>query len=313
MTSLSEVYEGDGGPGRDLRRLYFGLGLFAVGAVMLVAGIVVSTTGLLRGGGTTLTDVRHLGGLLGGLGVPAVFLGIFAVLPSSRRTKATAVIGASIAVLGVGLFWHAYPCQWTGSNCGAGLANLTLPTVFVYFVGTIVTFWSLFVGVANFKTRNDPGGTVTMEVTRQGETKVVEVERSSLGGFGGVGLFGNDPDGDVETQTASATVSDGGASAKEIVGLEDGPSLRGGSPSANPEGGTSVDRVGSTRQSSTSPSPSSSSSPSMSSPTDAYCGNCAHFQYVRTDDGIKPHCEYHGETMDDMDACSSWTGRTDDR
>jgi hypothetical protein len=230
------------------------------------------------GGGTTIADVRKLGGLLGGLGVPAVFLGIFAVLPSNRRTKAAAIIGASIAVLGVGLFWHAYPCQWSGSNCGAGLANLTLPTVVVYFVGTITTFWSLFVGVANFKTRNDPGGTVTMEVTRKGETKVVEVERSSLGGFGGVGLFGDTPDGEVDTQTASGTVSDGGATTNEITGFE----------------GDDAEVV-------------SGSSPT---PEDAYCGNCSHFQYVRTSDGIRPHCGHHDELMDDMDACESWSTRT---
>jgi MFS family permease len=284
MTSLSEVYEGEGGNGRDLRRLYFGVGLFGVGAVMLVAGIVVGATDLLVGGGTTITDVRKLGGLFGGLGVPAVFLGIFAVLPSNRRTKAAAIIGASIAVLGVGLFWHAYPCQWSGSNCGAGLANLTLPTVVVYFVGTITTFWSLFVGVANFKTRNDPGGTVQMEVTKKGETKVVEVERSSLGGFGGVGLFGGTPDGEVETQTAGGTVSDGGATTDDITDLD-----------GTPGGDDGAEVV----------------SDSPSAPADAYCGNCAHFQYVRTGDGIQPHCGLHDELMDDMDACESWRARTD--
>ncbi|MFB6154979.1 MAG: ribonuclease BN [Haloferacaceae archaeon] len=302
MTSLSEVYERDGGSGTSLRRLYFGLGLFAAGVVMLVAGIVVATTDVLRGGGTTLTNVRHLGGLLAGVGVPAVFLGIFAVLPSGRRTKATAVIGASIAVLGVGLFWHAYPCQWSGSNCGAGLMDLTLPTVVVYFAGTMTTFWSLFVGVANFKTRNDPGGTVKMEVTRKGETKIVEVERSSLGRFGGVGLFGDTPDGEVETQTASATVSDGGASSSGIVGL--------GDTSTADTGTQSPDRVGSgsNRDASSTASP---DGPTRRSVSDVYCGNCAHFQYVRTEDGIRPHCGYHSEVMDDMDACESWTGRSE--
>jgi hypothetical protein len=283
MTSLSEVYEGEGGNGTDLRRLYFGVGLFGVGAVMLVAGIVVATTDLLVGGGTTIADVRKLGGLLGGLGVPAVFLGVFAVLPSNRRTKAAAIIGASIAVLGVGLFWHAYPCQWSGSNCGAGLADLTLPTVVVYFLGTITTFWSLFVGVANFKTRNDPGGTVEMEVTKKGETKVVEVDRSSLDGFGGIGFFGGTPDGEVDTQTASGTVSDGGATTDDINDV--------GQATGGDDGAEVV----------SDPAP---------APADAYCGNCAHFQYVRTGDGIQPHCGLHDELMDDMDACEAWQART---
>jgi hypothetical protein len=277
MTSLSEAYEREGET--DLRRLYLGVGLFLVGALLVVAGIVVATTDLLLGGETTLTQVRELGGILGGTGVPAVFVGILTVLPASRRTRAAAAIGAAIAVLGVGLFAHAYPCQWSGSNCGAGLVDLTLPTVGIYFLGAITTFWCLFVGVANFKTRNDPGGTVKMEVTRQGETRIVEVPRDS-GGLGGIGLFGTQPDGEVETQTnapagSTPTVSDGGADARDIRS----PLNESAQSNATGPGNAGDD----------------------------YCGNCAHFEYVRTQEGIQPHCGYHGELMDDMDPCESWT------
>lgn len=59
----------------------------------------------------------------------------------------------------------------------------------VYFLGLVVTFWCLFTTVVNFKTCNDPGGTVTMEVMRKGETEVVEVERSR--GFSSIGVFGD--------------------------------------------------------------------------------------------------------------------------
>jgi len=291
MTSLSEAY--GGGPGdTDLRRLYFGVGLFAAGALFVVAGIVVATTELLLGGGTTLADVRRLGGALAGLGVPAVFLGIFAVFPAGRRTRAAAVVGASVAVLGVGLFWHAYPCQWSGSNCGAGLPNLTLPTVLVYFLGTITTFWCLFVGVANFKTRNDPGGTVTMEITRQGETHVVEVERSQLSGVGGVGLLGSEPDGDVETQTnAGATVSDGGGATDISSPLDGGGAGTGRASPGRPGDGAEV------------------VSDDGNTVGDTYCGNCAKFQYVRSEQGVQPYCSFHDELMDDMEACPEWTGR----
>ncbi|MFB6130926.1 MAG: ribonuclease BN [Salinigranum sp.] len=286
MTSLSEVYGGEGGA--DLRRLYLGVGLFLAGSLLVVAGIVVATTDVL--GGATLAQARELGGVLGGTGVPLVFLGILTVLPASRRVRGAAVIGTAVAFLGVGLFSHAYPCQWSGSNCGAGLVDLTLPTVGIYFLGTITTFWCLFAGVANFKTRNDPGGTVRMEITKRGETRVVEVPRSA-GGLGGIGLFGERPDGEVETQTnrrkppaspspqpASQTVSDGGASTQDIRSpLDDGP----GSASAR------SDAVG-----------------------DNYCGNCAHFDYVRTSDGIQPYCGMADELMDDMDPCEEWTSRT---
>ena len=283
MTSLGEVYNGESGrrPVSN-RRLSVGIALFSAGVLLVVAGIVVATTDVL--GGLTLFEAREYGGVLAGVGVPAVFLGVLTVLPASRATRVTAVVGAAVAVLGVGLFTHAYPCRWSGATCNPNYANLTLPTVGLYFVGTVVTFWCLFVGVANFKTRNDPGGTVRMEVTRQGETKIVEVEKSS--GLGGVGFLGSTPDGNVETQTrapnggsssdgGTGVTADGGATTDDITSPLDGP---GGTAETTESG-------------------------------DVYCGNCGHFEYVRTGGGIKPYCGYHEETMDDMDACDDWTRR----
>ena len=287
MTSLSEVYQGDERDGAGLRRLYLGVALFLLGALAVIAGIVAATTDLLVASGMLAWQAMEVAGVLAGLGVPAVFLGIFTVLPAGRRTRAAAVIGASVALFGVALFAHAYPCQWTGTNCAAGRPILALPTVGVYFFGTITTFWCLFAGVANFKTRNDPGGTVRMEVTKKGETHVVEVPRSSLGGLGGVGLFGGTPDGEVETQTnapdatnATTHASDGGSAADDLWSPMDD--------------GTEV---------------STASSPADPSVGDRYCGNCAHFEYVRTGDGIQPYCGHHDELMDDMEACESWTPR----
>ncbi|SEK39844.1 DUF7139 domain-containing protein [Haloferax larsenii] len=241
MTSLSEAYHGGRG-GPSLRRLSLGFGVFLAGALLVIAGIVVATTDVYTSGGATLGEARELGGILGGVGVPAVFLGVFTVLPASRRTRAAAIIGASIAILGVALFSHAYPCQWSGATCGEGLRDLTLETVGVYFFGAITTFWCLFVGVANFKTRNDPGGTATVQVTKKGETRVVEVEKRVRGGLGGIGFLGGTPDGDVDTQTnaqskqnqqppnsqsnsfgATTTgATDGGASTQEISSPLDG-------------------------------------------------------------------------------------------
>ncbi|MCO8267731.1 YihY/virulence factor BrkB family protein, partial [Haloferax sp. AB510] len=234
MTSLSEAYHGGRG-GPSLRRLSLGFGGFLLGVLLVVAGIVVATTDVYTSGGATLGEARELGGILGGIGVPAVFLGVLAVLPASRRTRAASLIGASIAVLGVALFSHAYPCQWTGATCGAGLPDLTLETVGVYFFGTVTTFWCLFVGVANFKTRNDPGGTATVQVTKKGETRVVEVEKSG-GGLGGIGFLGGTPDGDVQTQTNSAGATpnagatDGGASTQDITPLDAEPSASSDGP-----------------------------------------------------------------------------------
>lgn len=277
MARLGEVYERAGGGDIGLRRLYAGIGLFLLGAVLVVAGIVVATTGVARAPDTTLFQVREWGGVLAGVGTPLVFLGLLTVLPAGRTTRATAVVGTAVAFLGVALFFYAYPCRWSGANCAPGLPDLTLPTVGLYFLGAITTFWCLFVGIANFKTRNDPGGTVTMEITKQGETRVVEVDRDELRreGLGGIGFFGDRPDGEVETQTNRTPASDGGASSNDVRSPLDETA-----PPASP-----------------------------STPGDAYCGNCGHFEYVRTDGGIRPYCGYHDELMDDMDPCEEWTGR----
>ena len=306
MTSLAEAYEENVGESGSLRRLYLGVGLFAVGALLVVVGMVVATTDAYTWFGTTYWQAREVAGVLAGLGVPAVFVGVFTVLPASQRVRAAATIGAGIAMLGVALFTHAYPYQWVGAGNGT---DLTFPVVAVYFLGVIVTFWCLFVAVANFKTRNDPGGTVTLELTREGEVHTVEVAKGELEefdglddlralkteladpeavagmsddatGLGGVGFLGSVPDGETPTQTnhpgAKATAgaqSDGGVAANDIRSpLDDAD-------------------AGATKRQRT---------------TDEYCGNCQHFEYVRTREGMKPHCGYYGRTMQNMDACEQW-------
>ncbi|ELZ73071.1 ribonuclease BN [Haloferax sp. Atlit-10N] len=327
MTSLSEAYHGGRG-GPSLRRLSLGFGGFLLGVLLVVAGIVVATTDVYTSGGATLGEARELGGILGGIGVPAVFLGVLAVLPASRRTRAASLIGASIAVLGVALFSHAYPCQWTGATCGAGLTDLTLETVAVYFFGTLTTFWCLFVGVANFKTRNDPGGTATVQVTKKGETRVVEVEKSG-GGLGGIGFLGGTPDGDVQTQTNQSTAganpnagaTDGGASTQDITPLDVEPSASASTssdgsnapaPDASSTGRSGVDTVQSA-ESERSPAGAAdhpaADRPANATVGDRYCGNCTYFEYVRTSDGLKPYCAAHDEMMRDMEACDEWFPR----
>ena len=315
MPSLSEVYEGKKRV-VSLRRLTFGLGLFAVGSLLAVAGVVVATTDLVYGTDiAALTAKRQLGGVLAGVGVPAVFLGVFAILPSGRLTKAAAVIGAGIGVVGVALFVHAYPCRWSGSVCGAGKPDLTLATVGLYSLGVLLTFWCLFVGVANFKTRNDPGGTARVNVTRTSETRYVPVERSDRRpGGGGIGFFGNTPDGDVETQTggpgtasnAPRAASDGGTASESITS----PLDESGSQSAASTSGSATDR-GSGAASSAPNSGTGRDRPTGPDHAagDVYCGNCAHFEYVRTDEGIQPYCGAHQELMDDMDPCKQWESR----
>ncbi|MFC4356824.1 ribonuclease BN [Halobium salinum] len=321
MTSLADAYTGgDRGSGGESRRLYLGVALFVVGTLLAVAGLVVGTTEAFappnQNAVMQLTWARHVGGLLAGVGIPAVLLGISTILPAGRRTRAAAVVGAGIAMVGVAMFWHAYPCQWSGSNCLAGQTELTLPTVGTYFLGVITTFWCLFVGVANFKTRNDPGGTVTMEVTRQGETRYVEVPAEKASGLGGIGFFGDTPDGDVKTQTNRGAVSDGGADDTDIREPQ-GSNARGPATTQSPSEPSSSGSLtpSSSGSSSTDAEIMRDDEPRADPTGDSYCGSCAHFDYVKTGQGMQPYCGLHDETMEDMDACRQWTprGRGDGR
>lgn len=225
MTSLSEVYKPDAEFQTSLRRLYAGLGLFAVGGLLAIAGIVVGTITPFD----SLTVSWEWAGILAGIGVPAAILGIFTVLPSGRRTRVAAVIGAALSLLGVALFVHAYPCQWVGTNCLGDETLLTLPVALIYSAGIITTLWCLFTGIVNFESRNNPGGTARVEVTTQGETKVIEVPTSELSKFSSsMGVLGGTPDVEAPDRpgagggSTSNVASDGGASTKSITDVNQG-------------------------------------------------------------------------------------------
>jgi hypothetical protein len=274
MTSLSEVYERGRG-GADLRRLYAGVGLFLVGVVLAVAGLVLGTsTAVADAFGLGVYEAREVAATAAGVGLPFTFIGVVTVLPQSgRRVRAASVVGTAIALFGVLLFLEFYPMQWYGMP-----TDYTLPVSAVYFVGVLTTFWAVFVAVANFKTRNDPGGTVKLEVTKQGRTRVVEVSNEGLRSrLSGIGFLGSTPDGETPTQTAP------GASDPDPAPVSDG-----GSAAADGRDAELLDE------------------PSPEPRGDVYCGNCTHFNYVRTNDGMKPYCGFHGEVMDDMEACEQW-------
>ncbi|MFB6151586.1 MAG: hypothetical protein ABEJ40_07255 [Haloarculaceae archaeon] len=174
MPSLSEAYDRGGWEGREPRRVSAGAGLFAAGALGVVLAILVLTTGIAGlAGATTDTAAKRLAGLLAGLGIPAMLAGVVVVLPSTRRERAGVMFGVALTVGGVALFRHAYPARWTGTP-----DSLAFPTAMLYFVGGSVALWFVFSAVATFKLRNNPQGTVTLEVVRQGETRELQVSRS---------------------------------------------------------------------------------------------------------------------------------------
>ena len=328
MTSLTDVYEGEVGRVATRRQQLVGTGLFLAGAAGLVGAIALATTGV----GTTLGldnyAAREVAGVVAGVGLPAVVLGIFAVLPAGPRARLAAAGGAGVALVGVVAFQQIYPYNWMAS---APLLALSVSAV--YFAGVLTTFWCLFAALATFTTRNDPGGSARMEVTEQGTIELVEESRS-LPGLGGIGFFGRDPDGDVETQTNRRDTTSDGGSARDAA---DGSEVVSQSPSQPAAGSQRADST--PRQ----PDPSAPSGPSEHEldPTlanagpeaapstdggttsaigqdpitdtavhrgepDSYCGNCRHFQYVMDGDDVAPYCSFHEETLDDMDACPAW-------
>jgi len=311
MASLTEVYEGGNGAG--LRRLYAGVALFGVGAVLLVAGIVTAATGVGSRFGLGLYEAREVAGILGGVGLPAILLGTMTVLPRPSLTvRAAGFVGGGISLVGVVLFNNVYPVDWVG---GSGDTSMTLVVSAVYFLGALVTTWCLFVAVANFKARNDPGGTVKLEITKEGETRVVEVSNDELRGkLGGIGVLGGTPDGNVETQTNRSGSRDQSTSTTGRSTSTTGRSTSSSGRSRRDAGTGSRsgrrDAQGVTDGGATTDDAEFLTDEPTEPLGDTYCGNCARFRYARTDEGMAPYCGYHGERMDDMEACDEWTPNT---
>ncbi|MGM0371453.1 MAG: DUF7139 domain-containing protein [Halobacteriota archaeon] len=291
MPSLGETYERRVGVA-SRKQVLLGTGLFVAGAVLLVAAILIGGTGLLVENGFGVLESREIAGILGGVGIPAVFLGVTIVLPATRFHKTAAGLGAALALVGVALFRHAYPENWYASP---GVpSTLVLGLLLVYFAGILVSFWTLFTAVATFKTRNDPGGTVSLSVDNPGATvravEAVQTEFQNAGkaissGLGGIGTFGDETettDLGPQPHQQAGSVSDGGVSADaEIV-------EPGAERTAQADDGEVMDEPG--------------------IGPDQYCGNCTHFEYTERDGDMHPYCGLSEEPMDDMAACQWWQG-----
>jgi len=166
MTSLDETYSQRPGDAIS-RRVLAGGALLAVGAVAIIAAI-----GLIWIGGTDSTT-KLWAGLTAGLGVPAMLAGVVVVLPASSRQRLGVAVGTGLAGVGVYLFSFAYPDRWTRTA-----EPLAFETLIVYGVGCAIALWFVFSAIASTRLRNNPQGTVSLEVVQQGETKTIEVDRS---------------------------------------------------------------------------------------------------------------------------------------
>ncbi|WP_424001482.1 DUF7139 domain-containing protein [Haloarcula salina] len=171
MENLGDAYTSRRWEGRDPRRVVAGATLGVCGALAVVAAILLVTTPLSAFLGATAPHAAEkLGGTLGGLGIPAMLLSVVAVLPSSRREQVGVGSGAALCLVGIALFQVAYPYNWT-----VGGQTFAFETTMAYFLGSCVAFWFVFTAMASFRRRNDPHGTVKLEIAHKGETKTVQV------------------------------------------------------------------------------------------------------------------------------------------
>jgi hypothetical protein len=176
-SSMRAAYERRSAPDTRTRLVLAGVGVFAAGAVALLAGIVLVTTDVAPAGWDVYA-VRRAAGTLAALGVPALFLGTMLALPVSTGERLRVGAGAGLQFLGAMLFWRVYPVRWIGATP----EHLTFEVTVVYTVGTLVALWFLLTSVAKLKTRNNPRGTVTVRVTKGGETRTVEMDPDDVEG-----------------------------------------------------------------------------------------------------------------------------------
>lgn len=166
MTSLDEAYSNRDGLA-DSRRAVVGLGLLTVGALTIATAI-----GLIWFGSNTPT-IKSYAGLTAGVGIPVMLLGVVAVLPASRRQRLGVIFGTFLAGGGVWLFSYAYPTRWTRTADPLAFETLTL-----YGIGCAIALWFVFSTIASTRLRNNPHGTVSLEVITQGRTRTVELSHT---------------------------------------------------------------------------------------------------------------------------------------
>lgn len=164
MPSLDQAYNRRWDGLNDPQRVGVGLVLTGLGALagLIALGLVALSPGD--------QSAMQAAGITAGLGVPAMLLGIVVVLPASRQNRLGVLSGAALTVLGVAMFWFAYPSRWTRTD-----SSLAFETLILYAVGVAIALGFVFSALAAARIRNSPLGTVEVEVIREGETQTIEV------------------------------------------------------------------------------------------------------------------------------------------
>ena len=166
MQSLDDAYNPRWTGERNPRRVVGGLVLVGAGVLAVAVAMVLVAVG---GDSTT---AKLYAGVTAGAGIPAMLLGIVVVLPASRRARMGVLLGTVLAGAAVVLFWNVYPERWTRTA-----DPLAFETMMLYGLGCAIALWFVFSALATFRLRNNPQGTVELEVVRPGGTKTVEVSQ----------------------------------------------------------------------------------------------------------------------------------------
>lgn len=161
MNSLADTY-GNGSIGSDGggRRRPLAIGLIVAGAILILVGAIM-LFGSVGSGATPYL----IAGVLGGLALPAVLVGVVATLQTSPELRVIAAIGGSLTILGVTLFWYAYPGQWgTFGNNPAGYAIVS------YLLGMILICGSILAGAMLRQGMRQTSGLGGSSTTHTGST-----------------------------------------------------------------------------------------------------------------------------------------------
>lgn len=159
---------------RDPRRLVAGAVACLVGSFAIAVAVLLVATPLGAVVFGSATQARLIAGVGGGCGLPAVLVGLVAVLPTDRAERIGVAVGGGICLVGVALFWTSYPGGW-----GPGGA-MAFPTLVTYFVGGTGAFVSVLWALATYRVRNRPGSAIHLEIQRPGTTRSMSVSRAEF-------------------------------------------------------------------------------------------------------------------------------------
>jgi len=129
LFSLYAKYVGE----PDSRMHVYGYWLFLLGCCVSFLGVLVYQLGPTDVSSPNVYLVREVSTTLAGIGLPLGLLGIVLMLPVKYRAMLAAIVGAGVALVGVGLFTYVYPYNWVVTT-----PDYSDPVIAIYTVGVAI-------------------------------------------------------------------------------------------------------------------------------------------------------------------------------